>query len=127
MAGVIRLDSHVVVWLYTGEVERLSPVAIEALESHDLVVSPMVQLELTYLHEIGRLTVGGADIIGDLRERVGLQLSAVPMHTVVNAATPLSWTRDPFDRLIVADATVAACDLITKDETIHAHVPLARW
>lgn len=107
--------------------ERLSPAAVDALEEHDLVVSPMVQLELTYLHEVGRLTVGGADVIGDLRERIGLQLSDVPLSAVVNAATPLSWTRDPFDRLIVADATVAATDLLTRDETIHANVPLARW
>ena len=29
-------------------------------------MSPTVQLELTYLHEIGRLTVGGGDILEDL-------------------------------------------------------------
>ncbi len=127
MAGVIRLDTHVVVWLYVGDVERLSPQAIHALESHDLVVSPMVQLELSFLHEVGRLRVGGADIIGDLRARIGLQWSQVPMSALVSAATPLSWTRDPFDRLIVADATVAATALITKDETIRSNVSLARW
>jgi len=127
MAWVIRLDTHVVVWLYVGDVERLSPRAIDALESNDLVVSPIVQLELSFLHEIGRLRVGGADIIGDLRERIGLHVSEVPTSALVNAATPLSWTRDPFDRLIVADATVAATDLLTKDETIRSNVSIARW
>jgi len=127
MAGVIRLDTHVVVWLYVGDVERLSPRAIDALESNDLVVSPIVQLELSFLYEIGRLRVGGADIIGDLRERIGLHVSEVPTSALVNAATPLSWTRDPFDRLIVADATVAATDLLTKDETIRSNVSIARW
>jgi PIN domain nuclease of toxin-antitoxin system len=127
MAGVIRLDTHVVVWLFVGDTERLSANAIEAIEQNDLVISPMVQLELTYLHEIGRLTVSGADVVGDLRARVGLSLSTASLEAAVHAAAPLSWTRDPFDRLIVADAAVAATDLLTKDDVIHRHVSFARW
>lgn len=68
MAGVIRLDTHAIVWLYAGDIERLSPTAVEVIETHALVISPMVQLELTYLHEIGRLMVSGADIVGDLAD-----------------------------------------------------------
>jgi PIN domain nuclease of toxin-antitoxin system len=127
MAGVIRLDTHVVVWLFVGDTERLSANAIEAIEQNDLVISPMVQLELTYLHEIGRLTVSGADVVGDLRARVGLSVSTASLEAAVHAAAPLSWTRDPFDRLIVADAAVAATDLLTKDDVIHRHVSFARW
>ena len=127
MAGVIRLDTHVVVWLYTGEIERLSAPAIEAIESHLPFISPMVQLELTYLHEIGRLTVSGADIVGDLRERIGLRLSESTMTAVVHAAASLTWTRDPFDRIIVADAIVAAAHLVTKDDVIREHTTSALW
>ena len=127
MAGVIRLDTHVVVWLYTGEIERLSAPAIEAIESHLPFISPMVQLELTYLHEIGRLTVSGADIIGDLQERIGLRLSESTMTAVVHAAASLTWTRDPFDRIIVADAIVAAAHLVTKDDVIREHTTSALW
>ena len=71
LASVIRLDTHVVVWLYTGELERFTEVARESLEHDDLVVSPIVELELTYLHEIGRLSVAGTLVTADLRERVG--------------------------------------------------------
>jgi hypothetical protein len=39
---------------------------VEAINNKDLVVSPIVELELTYLHEIGRLTVNGPTIFGDL-------------------------------------------------------------
>lgn len=127
MAPVIRLDTHVVVWLYTGETERLSPGAIESIESNPPVVSPMVQLELTFLHEIGRLSVTGADIIGDLRDRIGLELSDASTASVVRAAEPLGWTRDPFDRMIVADALVAAAHVVTKDRQILQHVGIARW
>jgi PIN domain nuclease of toxin-antitoxin system len=127
MEGVIRLDTHVVVWLFTGETEQLSAAAIEAIEQRPLVVSPMVQLELSYLHEIGRLRVGGADIIADLERRVGLRRSDLPLDALVYTAAALTWTRDPFDRLIVADALVAGAALVTKDRSIHDHTSIARW
>lgn len=127
MDTVIRLDTHVVVWLFTGETERFTSAGLELLTNRQLVVSPMVQLELSYLHEIGRLTVGGADIVGDLEGRIGLQLSDQSMLTVVQSAASLTWTRDPFDRLIVADALSANCPLLTKDDNIRAHCSLATW
>lgn len=124
---MIRLDTHVVVWLYTGETEKLSAVVVDSIEQHLPIVSPMVQLELTYLHEIGRLGVSGAEIVGDLRERIGLQLSDASLTAVVQAAASLGWTRDPFDRMIVADALVASARLLTRDATITANSPLALW
>lgn len=124
---MIRLDTHVVVWLYTGQLECLSAVATESLEREDLVFSPIVELELTYLHEIGRLTVSGTQLIADLRARIGLVASGVPLIAVVAAAAPLSWTRDPFDRLIVGDALAANGPLLTKDDSIRRNCALARW
>lgn len=124
---MIRLDTHVVVWLYTGETEQLSAGAITALEENQPVVSPMVQLELTYLHEIDRLRVGGADIIADLARRIGLQLSDAPLDALVETAAALTWPRDLFDRLIVADALVAGTALVTKDRAIHDQTAVALW
>ncbi len=124
---MIRLDTHVVVWLYTGEIDKLSRTVIKMIESHLPITSPTVQLELTYLHEVGRLSVSGAEIIDDLRERIGLQLSDATLTAIVQAAASLNWTRDPFDRMIVADAMVASAQLLTKDTTISANCPLAVW
>ena len=127
MARVIRLDTHVVVWLYTGEIERFTPEGRALLESEQLTVSPIVQLELTFLNEIGRLKVGGADILGDLESRIRLYTVNQPLLAVVQSAASLSWTRDPFDRLIVGDALAANCPLLTKDDAIRSKVPLAVW
>jgi len=87
----------------------------------------MVQIELTDLHEIDRLGVGGADIIADLALRIGLQLSDAPLDALVETAAALTWTRDPFDRLIVADALVAGTTLVTKDRAIHDQTAVALW
>jgi len=61
--------------LYTGEIQRFTKKGRAVIDTDQLVVSPIVQLELTYLHEIERLTVGGADIPGDLASRIGLSTS----------------------------------------------------
>jgi PIN domain nuclease of toxin-antitoxin system len=124
---VIRLDTHVVAWLFAGETDRLSAHAQALIDSEQLTISPIVQLELTYLHEVGRLTVGGADIVSDLQDRIGLSLSDQSFSTVVHAAAGLSWTRDPFDRLIVGDALAASTPILTKDGTILKHCQLAQW
>ncbi len=127
MERLIRIDTHVVVWLYTGQVEELSTGAVTAIEEHAPVVSSMVQLELSYLHEIGRLTVGGAEIVADLSRRIGLERSDVSLDALVETAAALTWTPDPFDRLIVADALVSGATLLTKDRTIHERTAIARW
>lgn len=127
MERVIRLDTHVVVWLYTGELERFTPEGRELLETKQLTVSPIVQLELNYLHEIERLRVGGAEILGDLESRVRLFIANHPLLAVVQAAASLTWTRDPFDRLIVGDALAANCPLLTKDDQVRANLSLAVW
>lgn len=124
---MIRLDTHVVLWLFAGAVDRLSDSARDLIEHNDRVVSPIVELELAYLHEIERITVPAAHIVADLRERIGLTASSIALSAVVNAASPLSWTRDPFDRLIVGDALAAGATLITKDSTIRQHIPSAGW
>jgi PIN domain nuclease of toxin-antitoxin system len=42
-------------------------------------------------------------------------------------ALDLSFTRDPFDRLIAGHALAANATLLTVDDTLLAHVSCARW
>ena len=55
MEAMIYLDTHAVIWLYAGEVERFPKKTRHRLERQVLVVSPVVLLEMQYLCEIGRL------------------------------------------------------------------------
>lgn len=126
MEAVVHLDTHVVAWLYADDRERLRTVR-KRLDDSELVISPVVTLELEYLREIGRLRVGGQDIVSDLVARIGLRLSTAPMAHVVGHAIGLSWTRDPFDRIIVAQAMADGVPLMTKDATIRGHFARAIW
>lgn len=127
MAPIAYLDTHVVVWLYAGELERFPNAAIELLDERQLIVSPMVYLELSYLQEIGRLNVGAREIVNDLSSRVALVICDERFETVVRQAENERWTRDPFDRLIAAHARVKDAPLVTKDATIRTHYPRAIW
>lgn len=97
------------------------------MESEEPFVSPVVELELTYLYEVGRVTEPAAAALAALRRSIGLQVADVSLATLAKAAVDLSWTRDPFDRLIAAQAIVADVPLVTADRTILANLPLATW
>lgn len=122
-----RLDTHVAVWLAAGDVDRLSPTARGLLEVDPIVVSPIVELEVTYLHEIGRLGFDGVSLL-DLLAPLGARRSDAPFDHVVGVAHGLTWTRDPFDRLLVADAIASADVLVTRDQRLLDAAPdVARW
>lgn len=128
MASLIYLDTHVVAWLYASGAESLSRPAAERIEaSQDLRISPMVRLELQYLHEIGRVTEPALTVVDELAATIGLRVCDAAFVTVVHEAEKLDWTRDPFDRLIVAQASLAEAPLVTKDRTLHAAYDDAIW
>lgn len=114
----LHLDTHVVVWLAAGEFERIPPSLHQRLAADSLRVSPMVRLELTYLHEKGRLSEPAGRILDQLEQAIGLVEATGSFGAAVRAAETLTWTRDPFDRMIAADALVSFATLATKDEAI---------
>jgi PIN domain nuclease of toxin-antitoxin system len=124
---VICLDTHVVVWLAAGEVNRLSTLARQFINSDELLISPIVLLELEYLHEIGRVRVSAQKLFELLSREIGLALCKQDYADVVKAALRQKWTRDPFDRLIVAEAAVADVRLLSKDERILSNYAKAIW
>ena len=46
---------------------------------------------------------------------------------VIAEAMRISWTRDPFDRIITATAMIHQAPLLTKDEMIRREYGLAVW
>jgi len=110
----LYLDTHIVVWLRQKELEKFSPKALEAIEqASQLFISPMVELELKFLHEIGRIT--------------GLKIDDRSFSEVIQKAMLIDWTRDPFDRIIVAHTMSQESKLLTKDEKILNHFHDAVW
>lgn len=124
---MIYLDTHVVAWVYAGELDYLPDPVQKLLEREELTISPMVEFELQYLYESGRTTVAGKQVVDALAEEIGLVRCGLPFARVVAKALGEDWTRDPFDRIIVAQASARRLPLLTKDQTILDHYDEAIW
>lgn len=124
---LVYLDTHIACWLYEGRIDLISEPAATAIEGGRLRVSPIVDLELQYLYEIGRLTKGPADILPVLARELGLEVGTEPFARVVLEARKLGWTRDPFDRLIVAETVLTEALLVSKDSLIREHCAAVVW
>ena len=127
MEAVVCLDTHVVVFLYSGAVKRLGSRTRAAIEKNALRISPVVGLELQYLYETGRTSLPARPVIEELTETIGLTVCDLSFVDVCRKAEELTWTRDHFDRLIVAQAMIAEAGLITKDRYIRRRYPAALW
>ncbi len=124
---MIYLDTHVVVWLYAGQTEKLSAKVRSYINENDIYISPIVSLELQYLLEVKRITPKPQTVIFALSEAIGLNVCDKNFYQIVQCAQQYSWTRDPFDRIIVAQAGLNDNTLITKDQTILTHFEHAVW
>jgi PIN domain nuclease of toxin-antitoxin system len=66
-------------------------------------------------------------MLAALSRTIGLDVADLSVATLTDAAVALTWTRDPFDRLIAAHAIVADVPLVTADRTILENLPQAVW
>ncbi|MEJ2596783.1 MAG: PIN domain-containing protein [Anaerolineales bacterium] len=124
---MIYLDTHIVVWLYAGLLEKFSQSVKTILNENEILISPIVRLELQYLYEIERVKKPALAIVADLADRIGLRVCEKGFNTVISQAITMTWTRDPFDRVIVANAALNDNILISKDQNILEHYIHARW
>lgn len=125
--GLAHLDTHVVIWLYEGRVEAISPAARAMIERGRCIISPMVRLELQYLYEIGRNALDADSVLVALRKLMELDVADGDFDGVVKTAMSMNWTRDVFDRLITAQALHERTVLVTRDRKIRENYSGAVW
>ena len=88
----------------------------------------MVLLELEFLYEIKRIKRPARDIQRKVEYEMGVRLCDLPFPAIASAALDEKWTRDPFDRLIVANAKANGFAwLISADEEMRKHYPRTVW
>ncbi len=125
---ICYLDTAVIVWLAEASLAKLSQKALSLIQTAGLRISPMAVVELQYLYEIRRILVSPQEILVKLNAEVGLTVCDHPFPIIAEVALGETWTRDPFDRIIVAHAKAnGVAPLLTKDEAILANYSNARW
>lgn len=121
------LDTHAAVFLWQGDQQLFGQASRDLLERAALFVSPVVRLELTFLYEIDRLRIDADEILAGLAADLGVRPSEESLDEVIGRAVGMGWTRDPFDRLLVATADLHQAPFVTRDEKIRDAYPLAVW
>jgi PIN domain nuclease of toxin-antitoxin system len=123
---IVYIDTHIVVWLFEKQLKKFSPSTLDILEKNQILISPMVALELEFLNEVKKIKHHAKDIISELTFTIGLEITHSNFHHIIEHAINFEWTRDPFDRIIVAEASTYNATLITHDKTILTHYKKAR-
>ncbi|MGI8523969.1 MAG: type II toxin-antitoxin system VapC family toxin [Nocardioides sp.] len=115
----LLLDTHVVLWELNGS-RTLSRVAEEALDrATELLFSTVSFAEIGIKASVGKLTVPP----GLARRVQGLGVRILPLestHGLAVAELPLHH-RDPFDRLLVAQAQCEQLTIVTSDPRLAAY------
>ena len=123
----LLLDTHVFLWSIS-EPKRLSSKARSAISKleNQVYVSPVTAYELSRKHRQGKLPSGAAIVTSFARQVAHLYASELPVsapHTL--AAGQLDWEhKDPFDRILAAQAMVEGLTLVTADEDLQAFEPV---
>jgi PIN domain nuclease of toxin-antitoxin system len=123
----IHLDTHIVLWLYDKLEEKFNKRIRKLIDQNALAISPIIRLELQFLKEINRVNEEANVIIDYLSERIGLEIEDIAFDIIMKTATKIIWTRDPFDRIIIATSQVKNSTLITADQNILNNYQNAIW
>ncbi len=88
----------------------------------------MVMLELEMLYERGMIRYTASQILSDLNQQVGVSVCQLPMAAVMGSALRVKWTREPGDRIIVANAIANnEAPLVISERRINEQYPNAIW
>lgn len=123
----IFIDTNVIVRLYNGDLDLLSASAKKIINNNDVFISPMVTMELEYLFEIQKVKDNAKNVIDYLTEKINLQLDECGFTELIEYALHETWTRDPFDRIIVAHAKMRNASLVSADREIKKRYKKAIW
>jgi PIN domain nuclease of toxin-antitoxin system len=115
----VLLDTHIALWAVTGS-SRLPPKAeTEILEAEEVFVSAASLWEIAIKYALGKgdMPVSSVQALDAFKEAGYLMLDIKPEHVIqVERLSPLH--KDPFDRLLVAQAMVEPLILITHDAVV---------
>lgn len=118
----ILLDTHVVLWWSTSGAARLSSIARDLIESGstEALVSVVSAFEIAAKARRGRLDLPDLPerYIPGLLQRHGFDVLEVGLTHALRAGSLPLIDRDPFDRLLVAQAQIEGLPIVTADPVI---------
>jgi PIN domain nuclease of toxin-antitoxin system len=126
----LLFDTHAFIW-WDGDQSKLSGAALVACQSpaNSLHLSLASVWELQIKMQLGKLALrlSLADVLRDQREQNGLVLEQVALEDILALSTLPTLHRDPFDRLIIAQANRGGFHLVTHDPELARYPVAVLW
>ena len=116
----LLLDTHAALWWLSGD-ERFGETAARHLtdETNQVLLSAVVVWEVEIKRSLGKLEA--PDDFASALLGAGAQALAISLDHVA-AVEQLPWHhRDPFDRLLVAQASIEGAVIVSQDEALRPY------
>jgi PIN domain nuclease of toxin-antitoxin system len=123
----LLLDTHVFLALIAGSMANLPAALGAALSDPDAehFLSAASLWEIAIKRRLGKLRLGARlEALPELLDILGVKVVAIDARHALASVEPEPMTRDPFDRMLLAQCQVEGLRLITMDRALVSH-PLA--
>ena len=126
----LLLDTHALIWWLAAD-EALSTTARNAIadSTNDVFVSAASAWEITTKYRIGKLPEAGllaADVAGFVSAEGFIELPVTIRHGQLAGSLP-GIHKDPFDRILVAQAILADMQIVSREEILSAYGIVRLW
>ena len=126
----LLLDTHAFIW-WDGDQSKLSSAALAACESpaNTLFLSLASVWEMQIKRQLGKLNLRLplAEILRDQRLNNGLILEPITLDDIMGLEQLPSHHRDPFDRLLISQASRGGFQLVSQDPEITRYSVPVLW
>ncbi|MBM0224361.1 type II toxin-antitoxin system VapC family toxin [Micromonospora sp. ATA51] len=112
----LLLDTHIALWAITGDATLGEEFLDRLRYDPDIFLSPVSLWEITIKQTAGKLA-GPADLAERVRDMGLRELPVTHAHAIAAGRLPFHH-RDPFDRMLVAQAVTEGLTLVTRDVSI---------
>lgn len=112
----LLLDTHVALWGLTGDRTLTEELLDRLRHDPDIYLSPVTIWEITIKQALSKLA-GPADLAERVRDMGFRELPITSTHALLAGRLP-PHHRDPFDRMLVAQATIEELTLATRDPEV---------
>jgi PIN domain nuclease of toxin-antitoxin system len=122
----LLLDTHAVIW-FADDAPQISRNAAAAIEdpANDILVSAVVAWELAIKRGVGKLPAANNYV--DVMIAAGSRELAVTLEHAQKVEDLPPHHRDPFDRLLVAQAMTEDATVVTNDQRIGRYDVPVLW
>lgn len=116
----VLIDTHVLLWWITDD-RRLSKRARDALVTDEVLVSVVSAWEIEIKRGLGRIHADTHAILSEVSRTEGFRwLDVRPSHVAALVDLP-PLHRDPFDRMLIAQADHERVAFVTRDKELRRY------